>query len=50
MNINFGLFPPLDQKVKKNERKRAMALRALAALDEWGRTAAAGRVLATAAG
>jgi methylenetetrahydrofolate--tRNA-(uracil-5-)-methyltransferase len=50
MNINFGLFPPLDQKVKKNERKRAMALRALAALDEWGRTTAAGRVLETAAG
>ena len=50
MNINFGLFPPLDQRVKKNERKRAMALRALAALDEWGRTAAAGRVLETATG
>jgi methylenetetrahydrofolate--tRNA-(uracil-5-)-methyltransferase len=36
MNINFGLFPPLDGKVKKNERKRAMALRALAALEAWG--------------
>ena len=50
MNINFGLFPPLDQRVKKNERKRAMAMRALAALDEWGRTGAAVRVLEATAG
>ena len=50
MNINFGLFPPLDQRVKKNERKRAMAMRALAALDEWGRTGAAARVLEATAG
>jgi methylenetetrahydrofolate--tRNA-(uracil-5-)-methyltransferase len=41
MNINFGLFPPLPAKVKKNERKRAMAMRALAALAEWGRTGGA---------
>ncbi len=45
MNINFGLFPPLPAKVKKNERKRAMATRALAALDEWGRTGAAAPAL-----
>jgi methylenetetrahydrofolate--tRNA-(uracil-5-)-methyltransferase len=32
MNVNFGLFPPLPAKVRKNERKRAMAERALAAL------------------
>ena len=50
MNINFGLFPPLDQKVKKNERKRAMAMRALAALDEWGKTGSAARVLEATAG
>ena len=51
MNINFGLFPPLDGKVKKNERKRAMALRALAALESWvagGSAAEAPRPLAVA--
>jgi methylenetetrahydrofolate--tRNA-(uracil-5-)-methyltransferase len=35
MNVNFGLFPPLSAKVRKNERKRAMAERALAALADW---------------
>ena len=35
MNINFGLFPPLGHKVKKKERKPAMAKRALADLDAW---------------
>ncbi|RIK94419.1 MAG: FADH(2)-oxidizing methylenetetrahydrofolate--tRNA-(uracil(54)-C(5))-methyltransferase TrmFO [Proteobacteria bacterium] len=35
MNVNFGLFPPLEGKVKKNERKGAMAARALADLDGW---------------
>jgi methylenetetrahydrofolate--tRNA-(uracil-5-)-methyltransferase len=35
MNVNFGLFPPLESKVKKNERKGAMAARALADLDGW---------------
>jgi methylenetetrahydrofolate--tRNA-(uracil-5-)-methyltransferase len=35
MNVNFGLFPPLDQPVKKAERKRALARRALADLDAW---------------
>jgi len=35
MNINFGLFPPLAQKVKKKERKPAMARRALADLETW---------------
>ncbi len=35
MNINFGLFPPLPAKVRKNERKRAMAERALVALAGW---------------
>jgi methylenetetrahydrofolate--tRNA-(uracil-5-)-methyltransferase len=53
MNINFGLFPPLDGKVKKNERKRAMVLRALAALDSWaagGPAAEAPRPLAVAGG
>jgi len=35
MNINFGLFPPLEAKVKKAERKPALARRALADLDTW---------------
>ena len=35
MNINFGLFPPLDQPAKKKERKAALANRALDDLDYW---------------
>ena len=35
MNINFGLFPPLDGKVRKNERRQALATRALADLATW---------------
>ena len=35
MNINFGLFPPLDGRVDKVERKPALARRALADLDAW---------------
>ncbi len=46
MNINFGLFPPIDQpreeggrrlrgKEKSAARKRAVSLRALADLDRW---------------
>ncbi len=40
MNVNFGLFPPLERgpdgkKIKKRERKPAMARRALADLDAW---------------
>ena len=35
MNINFGLFPPLERQVKRAERKPAMARRALADLDAW---------------
>ena len=35
MNVNFGLFPPLDGKVRKNERKQALAHRALADIDRW---------------
>ena len=35
MNINFGLLPPLGQRMKKRDRKPAMSARALAALDEW---------------
>jgi methylenetetrahydrofolate--tRNA-(uracil-5-)-methyltransferase len=35
MNVNFGLLPPPDARVRKNERKRAVALRALRDLDAW---------------
>jgi methylenetetrahydrofolate--tRNA-(uracil-5-)-methyltransferase len=38
MYINFGLFPPLEQRVKKKERKPAMARRALADLESWRQT------------
>jgi methylenetetrahydrofolate--tRNA-(uracil-5-)-methyltransferase len=35
MNINFGLFPPLEKRCKKTDRKAAYSKRALAALDGW---------------
>src|SRR3546814_2038255 len=35
MNVNFGLFPPLDGRTRKNERKAAMVARARMALGEW---------------
>ncbi|MFO0997465.1 MAG: methylenetetrahydrofolate--tRNA-(uracil(54)-C(5))-methyltransferase (FADH(2)-oxidizing) TrmFO [Alphaproteobacteria bacterium] len=35
MNVNFGLFPLLANPPKGRERKRAMATRALEALDAW---------------
>jgi methylenetetrahydrofolate--tRNA-(uracil-5-)-methyltransferase len=43
MNVNFGLFPPIDEaSVRGRDRKRVMARRALADLDLWlGRKAAA---------
>ena len=38
MNVNFGLFPPLaDDGTRGRERKRALARRALAAIDSWAR-------------
>lgn len=42
MNINFGLFPPLETDTRGRDRKKLMAHRALADLDAWlGRKAAA---------
>jgi len=42
MNVNFGLFPPLPDRVHKSQRKPAMSARALADLDAWiGRREAA---------
>lgn len=39
MNVNFGLFPPLDGKTKdKKERYRLMARRALDTMEEFKRT------------
>jgi len=35
MNINFGLLPPPERRVKKSERKPWLARRALADLDAW---------------
>jgi methylenetetrahydrofolate--tRNA-(uracil-5-)-methyltransferase len=37
MNVNFGLFPPLDQRLPKKLRGAAYAERALEALDDWMR-------------
>ena len=35
MNVNFGLFPPLQNRMKKGERRTAMAHRALEDLANW---------------
>ena len=35
MNINFGLFPPFEQRIKKKERKQAYCQRALNDIDSW---------------
>ena len=39
MNVNFGLFPPMTtpegKRIKRKERKPALAARALADLDAW---------------
>jgi methylenetetrahydrofolate--tRNA-(uracil-5-)-methyltransferase len=42
MNVNFGLFPPIQTSVRGRERKRLLSQRALADLDVWlGTTRAA---------
>jgi methylenetetrahydrofolate--tRNA-(uracil-5-)-methyltransferase len=35
MNVNFGLFPPIEGRAKKADRKRAYTDRAKTALAEW---------------
>lgn len=40
MNVNFGLFPPLDASVKKKARKEAYTTRAKADMAEWLKTLA----------
>ena len=41
MNVNFGLFPPIEGNYRGKERKQAMAARALRDFDEWLAPAAA---------
>jgi methylenetetrahydrofolate--tRNA-(uracil-5-)-methyltransferase len=38
MNVNFGLFPPLDERVRKKDRKLGYTDRARAALTAWRET------------
>ena len=35
MNVNFGLFPPMEGTFKGKERKQAMSARALQDFDQW---------------
>ena len=35
MNVNFGLFPPFDERVRRTDRKKAYTSRAGKALDAW---------------
>lgn len=35
MNVNFGLFPPMEGRLKRRDRKPAKSRRALDSLDEW---------------
>ena len=35
MNVNFGLFPPIDGTFRGKERKQALAARALRDFDDW---------------
>ena len=35
MNVNSGLFPPLEKRRRGRERKKAYSERALADLDRW---------------
>ncbi len=46
MNVNYGLFPPLvlERKMKRADRRLAMAERALAALPDWWQRIEAARI------
>ena len=35
MNVNFGLFPPLEKKINKKARKAAYSKRAIQDFDTW---------------
>ncbi|HEX2763009.1 MAG TPA: methylenetetrahydrofolate--tRNA-(uracil(54)-C(5))-methyltransferase (FADH(2)-oxidizing) TrmFO [Allosphingosinicella sp.] len=45
MNVNFGLFPPVDGKARKADRKRAYTRRAEEALQGWMNAAPAGALV-----
>ena len=38
MNVNFGLFPPIEGRAKKADRKKAYTSRAREALEGWQAT------------
>ena len=35
MNVNFGLFPPFDERIRRTDRKKAYTARATTAFDAW---------------
>ena len=35
MNVNFGLFPPIEGTLRGKERKQALSARALRDFDRW---------------
>ena len=35
MNVHFGLFPPIQGKIKGRERKKSYTRRAIPAFDAW---------------
>jgi methylenetetrahydrofolate--tRNA-(uracil-5-)-methyltransferase len=35
MNVNFGLFPPIDDRIRGRDRKKAYTGRAMADMDAW---------------
>ena len=35
MNVNFGLFPPMEGALRGKERKQALSARALGDFDHW---------------
>jgi len=37
MNVNFGLLPPLEKRLRGKDKRKAMSARALEALEEWAK-------------
>ena len=50
MNVNFGLFPPLADKARKADRKKAYTARAKTDLEQWKSEGLAEAVTASTAG
>ncbi|MDO8956625.1 MAG: methylenetetrahydrofolate--tRNA-(uracil(54)-C(5))-methyltransferase (FADH(2)-oxidizing) TrmFO [Deltaproteobacteria bacterium] len=44
MNVNFGLFPPLDRHLRGKEKHKALAERALRDLKEWANGKVVGKI------